>query len=95
VPAEGDHVAVVGENRKLLIFPSSELPVLAKGRGVILQRYREGGLSDAKVFALKEGLAWKTGAGTRIEADLKPWLGRRGQAGRPPPQGFPRANRFG
>ncbi|MGB8275453.1 MAG: DNA gyrase C-terminal beta-propeller domain-containing protein, partial [Alphaproteobacteria bacterium] len=93
-PAEGDHVAVVGENRKLVIFPLSELPTMARGRGVILQKYREGGLSDLKVFRLSEGLTWTSGERHRHETDLRAWLGKRAQAGRLPPQGFPKTNRF-
>jgi len=92
--ASGDHVAVVGENRKLLVFPLAELPELARGRGVILQRYHDGGLSDAAVFPLAEGLRWKSGSRSRVETALGPWLGRRGQSGRVAPSGFPRRNRF-
>ena len=95
VPAEGDHVAVVGENRKLLIFPLEQVPELARGAGVILQRYRDGGLSDAKVFRLAEGLTWRLGEKTRTETNLRDWLGERAQAGKLPPSGFPKSNRFG
>ncbi|MFN3448531.1 MAG: DNA topoisomerase IV subunit A [Roseococcus sp.] len=94
-PAEGDHVAVIGENRKLLVFPLEQLPVLARGRGVQLQSYKDGGLSDAKVFALAEGLSWRLGDRLRVEHDLKAWRGHRAGAGKLPPNGFPRANRFG
>jgi topoisomerase-4 subunit A len=94
VPAEGDHVAVVGENRKLLIFPRDQLPELARGTGVALQKYAQGGLSDAKVFRLKEGLTWKSGERIRTETALRDWLGERAQAGRLPPNGFPRSNKF-
>jgi topoisomerase-4 subunit A len=94
VPAEGDHVAVVGENRKLLIFPLDQLPELARGTGVALQKYAQGGLSDAKVFRLKEGLTWKSGERIRTETALRDWLGERAQAGRLPPNGFPRSNKF-
>ncbi len=94
-PAEGDAVAVVGENRKLLVFKLGELPTLGRGRGVMLQRYREGGLADIKVFDSSRGLSWRTGERTRTETNLKPWWGKRAQAGRPPPAGFPRSNRFG
>jgi topoisomerase-4 subunit A len=93
-PAEGDHVAVLGENRKLIIFALSELPEMTRGRGVTLQKYKEGGLADAKVFTLAEGLSWRSGERTRTETDLGPWLGKRAQAGRLPPNGFTRANRF-
>ena len=94
VPADGDHLAVVGSNRKLLVFPLEELPRMSRGRGVLLQRYRDGHLADAKVFTLAEGLSWPTGSRTRTLADLAGWLGRRGQAGRMAPTGFPRSNRF-
>jgi len=94
-PAEGDSVAIVGENRKLLIFPLSEVPEMARGKGVILQRYKDGHASDAKVFTLKDGLTWASGDRTRTETNLRDWIGSRGQAGRLPPQGFPRSAKFG
>lgn len=93
-PAEGDHLAVIGENRKLLVFPLAELPEMARGRGVILQKYKDGGLSDVKAFTLKEGLTWTLGERTRTETDLRPWRGKRAQSGRLPPQGFPKTNKF-
>jgi topoisomerase IV subunit A len=92
---DGDHVAVVGENRKLLVFKLAEVPEMARGRGVILQKYKDGGLADVKVFALKEGLTWKSGERTRTETDLRSWVGQRAQAGRLPPRGFPVNNKFG
>lgn len=95
VPADGDHVAVIGQNRKLLVFPLEQVPEMTRGRGVILQRYKDGGLSDAKVFTLKKGLTWYSGGRERSESKLKSWLGERAQAGRLPPNGFPRANKFG
>ncbi|MEQ9042634.1 MAG: DNA topoisomerase IV subunit A [Alphaproteobacteria bacterium] len=91
---EGDHVAVVGDNRKLLIFPLKELPEMGRGRGVILQRYQKGTLSDAKTFVLKEGLSWQSGERTRVEMDVKAWIGKRGGAGRIAPKGFAKSNRF-
>ena len=95
-PIVGDHVAVIGENRKLLIFPLEELPEMTRGRGVILQKYKDGGLSDAKTFALDEGLTWAAGPGrVRTETDLVAWLGKRAQAGRLPPHGFTKSNKFG
>ena len=94
LPAEGDHVAIVGENRKLLVFPLDQIPDLGRGAGVILQRYSGGGLSDAQVFTLASGLTWKLGDKMRTETALRDWLGERGQAGRLPPNGFPRSNRF-
>ena len=93
-PAEGDTVAVVGENRKLVVFPLREIPLQTRGRGVILQRYKQGGLSDLKVFTLAEGLSWRSGERHRNQADLATWLGRRGNAGHLVPRGFPRANKF-
>jgi topoisomerase-4 subunit A len=94
IEANGDHVAVVGENRKLLVFPLAELPEMARGAGVQLQKYREGGLADAKVFPIAEGLTWKSGDRTRTEPNVKEWLGARAGAGKMPPSGFPRSNRF-
>ena len=95
VPADGDAVAVVGENRRLLVFALDEVPTLARGRGVIVQRHREGGLSDATVFTLADGLSWRAAGRTHVITELDPWRGRRGQAGRVAPRGFPRSNRFG
>ncbi len=94
-PAEGDHVAVVGENRKLLIFPLGQLPEMARGAGVLLQKYRDGALLDAMVFRYTEGLACRTGERTRVFTDLAAWRGERAQAGRIVPSGFPRSGRFG
>ena len=92
-----DAVAVVGENRKMVVFPLSELPELGRGQGVMLQRYRDGGLSDAIAFRLEDGLSWVLGGESgrvRTETDLSPWRAARGAAGRMPPIGFPRSNRF-
>ncbi|PKP99923.1 MAG: DNA topoisomerase IV subunit A [Alphaproteobacteria bacterium HGW-Alphaproteobacteria-13] len=97
VGAGDDSVAVVGENRKLVVFPLAEVPVMTRGQGVMLQRYRDGGLSDAISFAFAEGLSWAMGGDsgrTRTETDLIPWRVARGAAGRMPPTGFPRSNRF-
>jgi topoisomerase-4 subunit A len=94
VPAEGDHVAMVGANRRLLVFPLDQIPEMARGAGVILQRYKDGGLADAKVFRLAEGLSWRLGEKTRTETNLRDWLGERAQTGRLPPNGFPRAPKF-
>jgi topoisomerase-4 subunit A len=96
--AEGDHVAIIGENRKLLIFPVKQVPEMTRGKGVRLQRYKDGGVSDAKVFKLKEGLTWKDTAGrtwTVAKEDLRDWMGDRTEAGRLPPKGFPKSNKFG
>jgi topoisomerase-4 subunit A len=95
IPAEGDHVAVVGASRKLLVFPLDQLPVLGRGSGVILQRYKDGGLADAKVFTLADGLTWRLGEKTRTETALRDWVGERAQTGRMPPNGFPKSGRFG
>ena len=93
-PAEGDSIAVIGENRKLLIFPIDQVPEMTRGRGVQLQTYRDGGLADVKVFTRKEGLSWALGERTRVETDLRAWVGNRAGAGKAPPNGFPRSNRF-
>jgi topoisomerase IV subunit A len=98
VPVEGDHVAAIGENRKLLCFPLSEMPEMTRGKGVRIQRYKDGGLSDLKTFSLGEGLGWTDPAGRvfNVAADnLTEWLGHRADAGRLPPKGFPKSNRFG
>jgi topoisomerase-4 subunit A len=97
VPEAADTVAVVGENRKMVVLPLAELPELARGQGVMLQRYRDGGLSDAIAFRLEDGLSWMLGGESgrvRTESDLSAWRAARGAAGRMPPIGFPRSNRF-
>ncbi len=94
IPVDGDHVAVIGTNRKLLVFPIDQLPELSRGAGVQLQKYRDGTLADAKVFRLADGLTWRLGDKTRTETDLRAWLGDRAQAGKLPPNGFPRSGRF-
>jgi topoisomerase-4 subunit A len=97
IAANADAVAVIGENRKMVVFPLSELPELARGQGVTLQRYRDGGLSDATTFSLAEGISWALGGESgrvRTESDLSSWRAARGAVGRMPPIGFPRNNRF-
>ncbi|MBP1806737.1 DNA topoisomerase IV subunit A [Rubellimicrobium aerolatum] len=95
VPVEGDHVASIGQNRKVLVFPVAELPEMGRGKGVRLQAFKDGGLSDVTTLNLSEGLTWLLDGGkTRREPDLSEWLGKRGQAGRMAPRGFPRDNRF-
>jgi topoisomerase-4 subunit A len=97
IPAGHDHVAVIGENRKMLVFPLAQLPVMARGQGVALQKYKDGSVADATTLAVADGLSWKMqgdSARTRTESDLTPWLGARAGAGRLPPQGFPKDNRF-
>ena len=92
-----DHVACVGDNRKLVVFNLEELPVMARGQGVQLQRYRDGGLSDAITFVLGDGLSWQMGGSgerTRTETEIRMWKVARGAAGRMPPQGFPKSGRF-
>ncbi|MFA8386557.1 MAG: DNA topoisomerase IV subunit A [Pelagibaca sp.] len=94
-PVTGDSVAVVGENRKVLVFALDELPEMGRGKGVRLQKYKDGGLSDATTFTLGEGLSWRDPAGrTRTEADLAEWTGKRAGTGRMAPRGFPRDNLF-
>ena len=97
IPAEHDHVAVVGDNRKLAVFSLGEMPVMAKGQGVTLQRYRDGGMADATTFRMADGLSWKMGGESgrvRTESDMRLWKVARGAAGRLPPNGFPRDNKF-
>ncbi|MGL5008693.1 MAG: DNA gyrase C-terminal beta-propeller domain-containing protein, partial [Paracoccaceae bacterium] len=92
----GDAIAVVGDNRKMLVFALSDLPEMAKGKGVRLQKYKDGGLADATTFTLADGLSWLDPAGrTRTEPDLTEWQAARATAGRMAPRGFPRNNRFG
>ena len=94
--SEGDdHIAVIGRNRKMIVFELEQVPEMAKGKGVILQRYKDGGLSDLKTFKWDDGLTYKYGAGETLVEDLNPWLGERAQAGRLPPNGFPKSNKFG
>ena len=91
----GDHIAVVGENRKVLIFSITELPEMVRGKGVRLQKYKEGGLSDITTFDISNGLSWLDPAGrTRTETNLEEWTGKRATAGRMAPRGFPRNKRF-
>jgi len=97
IPVDGDTVAVIGDNRKLLVFDLEEVPTLARGQGVTLQRYKDGGMSDVMIFHKEEGLTWPMGGSSdrwRTETELAPWTGRRGNAGRLPPMGFPRNNKF-
>ena len=100
---DGDAVALVGDNRRMLVVDRAAIPMMARGRGVILQRHKSGGLADAKAFRLVDGLSWPQGENrngsprgrTRTETDLGPWRGSRGGAGRTVPAGFPRSNKFG
>jgi topoisomerase-4 subunit A len=94
VAAVGDFVATIGENKKLLVFPLDQVPEMARGGGVMLQKYKDGGMKDVKIFSRAEGLTWKLGQNTRTETDLTTWLGERAQAGRMPPNGFPKSGKF-
>ncbi|MBK8458207.1 MAG: DNA topoisomerase IV subunit A [Phyllobacteriaceae bacterium] len=98
VAVSGDHVAIIGENRKLLAFPLADVPEMARGKGVRLQKYKDGGVLDLKTFALDEGLSWLDSAGrtfVKPKAELAEWLGARASAGRMAPKGFPRTGKFG
>ncbi|MEZ5856344.1 MAG: DNA topoisomerase IV subunit A [Hyphomicrobiaceae bacterium] len=98
IPADGDYVATVGDNRKLLVFTLAEVNELTRGKGVYLQRFRDGALSDVRVFSKAQGLTWLDTAGrtfTLSLAELKEWIGERAQAGKVAPKGFPRSNKFG
>ncbi len=98
VPVAGDHVAIIGENRKLLVFALSEIPEMTRGKGVRLQRYKDGGAADLKTFAMQDGLTWQDSSArtfTRTRDELAEWLGNRAGAGRLAPKGFPRTGRFG
>jgi len=98
VPAEGDMVAAIGENRKMLIFPIEEVNEMSRGKGVFLQRFKDGSLSDLRVFKKSDGLTWLDPAGRTFTlpfAELRDWLGQRAQAGRLAPRGFPKSNKFG
>ncbi|MBY5439724.1 DNA topoisomerase IV subunit A [Rhizobium leguminosarum] len=97
VPVSGDHVAVVGENRKLLVFPLAQVPEMSRGKGVRLQRYKDGGISDVRCFAISDGLIWVDSAGrtfTKNKDELAEWLADRATAGRTVPKGFPRSGKF-
>jgi topoisomerase-4 subunit A len=98
VPAAGDMVAMLGENRKMVIFPLEQVPEMTRGKGVRLQKYKDGGAADARVFRKADGLTWSDSSGREFNrplSELKEWVGERAQAGRLPPQGFPRHGKFG
>jgi topoisomerase-4 subunit A len=95
---DGELIASIGENRKMVIFPLDQVPEMGRGRGVRLQRYKDGGLSDLKTFKADDGLTWIDTAGRVFSLTLKEladWRGNRADAGRLPPKGFPRTNKFG
>ena len=98
VPVEGDTLAIIGENRKLLVFALDQVPEMSRGKGVRLQKYKDGGVVDAKTFVLKDGLTWLDTSGrtwTVGKTDLRDWIGNRAEAGRLPPKGFPKSGKFG
>ncbi|KQZ98499.1 DNA topoisomerase IV subunit A [Mesorhizobium sp. Root157] len=97
IPVTGDHLAIVGENRKMLVFPLAEIPEMARGKGVRLQKYKDGGVLDLKTFAMEAGLSWQDSADrtfTRSQTELTEWVGARASAGRMVPKGFPRTGKF-
>jgi len=98
IPVAGDHLAIVGENRKMLVFPLAEIPEMTRGKGVRLQKYKDGGVLDLKTFAIEAGLSWQDSADrtfTKSQAELTEWVGARASAGRMVPKGFPRTGKFG
>ena len=98
VPVDGEYVATIGDNRKMLVFKLDEVNEMTRGKGVFLQRFKDGGLSDARVFKKSDGLTWLDAAGRNFTlpwSDLKEWVGERAQSGRLAPKGFPRSNKFG
>ncbi len=98
VPVSGDHIAIVGDNRKMLIFPLADIPEMTRGKGVRLQKYKDGGAKDVKTFMLSDGLSWLDSAErtfTKSADELSEWSGARASAGRAVPKGFPRSGRFG
>ncbi len=96
-PAVGDQVATIGDNRRLLVFPLDQVPEMGRGKGVRLQRFKDGGIADILVFALADGLTWTDTGGRTFTVklpELRDWIGNRAEAGRLPPKGFPKVNRF-
>ena len=93
--ANATHVAVIGTNRKMIVFKTEEIPTMTRGSGVILQRYQEAKLSDVKFFNIEDGLSFPSGNGMRVERNISLWLARRATVGKIPPVGFPRSNKFG
>lgn len=94
LPEDADHLCIIGNNRKMSVFPLNQIPEMNKGKGVILQKYTDGSFSDAQAFKLKTGITFVSGSKNMTVADMKPWLGTRAQVGKLPPNGFPRSNRF-
>jgi topoisomerase-4 subunit A len=97
-PIEGELVAAIGDNRKMIVFAIDQVPEMTRGRGVRLQRHKDGGLSDIKTFEVEKGLSWVDSAGRVFNLTLKElsdWRGNRADAGRLAPKGFPKSNKFG
>jgi topoisomerase-4 subunit A len=94
IPITGDHVAIIGENRKLLVFPINNLPEMARGKGVSFQKYKDGGIADIKIITIEDGLRWKRAEKEYHQKDLRLWIGKRAASGRLAPIGFPRTNKF-
>ena len=94
MPEGADTVAIIGQNRRMLMFKLAEIPEMLKGKGVILQKYKGGKVSDIKLFKAEDGLAYPASGGTRIERNLIGWMGKRAGVGKLPPVGFPRTNKF-
>lgn len=94
VEVDGDHLATIGTNRKMLVFPMDQVPVMVRGQGVALQKFKDAHLADAKAFNIADGLSWQIGDRVRTETDVKPWLAHRAGQGKLPPVGFPRSNKF-
>ncbi|MCF6115149.1 DNA topoisomerase IV subunit A [Mesorhizobium muleiense] len=98
MPVAGDHLAIVGENRKMLVFPLAEIPEMGRGKGVRLQKYKDGGVLDLKTFTLASGLSWQDSADRtfiKSREELVEWIGARASTGRMVPKGFPRTGKFG
>jgi topoisomerase-4 subunit A len=95
VPDDANHVCIIGTNRKMSVFPLEQVPVMGKGKGVILQKYQDAEFADLQLFNLKAGITFQSGSKLVTVSDMKPWLGMRAQVGKLPPNGFPRSNKFG
>ncbi|SMF79064.1 DNA topoisomerase IV subunit A [Azospirillum oryzae] len=93
-PVSGDTVAIIGNNRKMLVFPLEQVPVMTRGKGVQLQKYKDASVADVKTFTLADGLCWKNGERNFCVIDLTGWMGDRAGQGKMPPNGFPKNNRF-
>jgi topoisomerase-4 subunit A len=91
----GNHIAIIGENRKMVIFKMQEIPTMRRGQGLTLQKYKQGGISDIKTFNLEQGLKWQNKSKSYNVTNLTEWVGHRGQSGRMAPLGFPQNNKFG